>query len=332
MTRRIFVTISGPRYCSIGGAFWPAVANTSPARTSTRSCRGPCWSGLQSAGMPPLPPPAARELAGEVIGPIVIDADDLACLAALLEAQERAAMRAAVLEGVDFPVPVARHHHRHVAEVRRAKRLGPRQLRFQAQECPGVAAEYARLLLGVKLAIGIDPVGDPGEPLGRPAALIDVHAFVSRRPRRPPQWAIARAYSSFTLAALITLFQRSTSSRMKVAVSAGVPPTGSADRSSKRLRISGCLIASAMSALSRATIGAGVLGGATTANQAADANPGSVSAIVGTSGSAVMRLAVPTAISLSWPPFTRASETPRLSNMTSTSPASSPCSAGAEPR
>src|ERR1700682_2349163 len=75
----------------------------------------------------------------------------------------------------------------------------------------------------------------------------------------------------FTLAALITLFQRSTSSRMNVAVSAGVPPTGSADRSSKRLRISGCLIPSAMSALIRAAIGAGVFGGATTANHAADA-------------------------------------------------------------
>src|SRR4030088_157571 len=248
----------------------------------------------------------AREFAGKVIGPVVIDADDLAGLAALLEAQERAAMRATVLEGVDRTVPVARHHHRHVAEVRRAKRLGPRPLRLQAQKCPGVAAEYARLLLGVKLAIGIDPVGDPGEPLGRPAALMDVHAFVSRRPRRPPQWAIAKAYSSFTLAALITLFQRSTSSRMQLAVSAGVPPTGSADRSSKRLRISGCLIASAMSALIRATIGSGGFGGATTAHPAADANPGSVSAIVGTSGRAAMRLAVRTAISLSWPLLTRA--------------------------
>ena len=46
----------------------------------------------------------AGELAGEVIGPVVIDADDLLRLAALLEAEQRAAMGAAVLEGVDRAV------------------------------------------------------------------------------------------------------------------------------------------------------------------------------------------------------------------------------------
>jgi hypothetical protein len=80
------------------------------------------------------------------------------------------------------------------------------------------------------------------------------------------------------------------------------------------------------------TTAAGVFGGATMANHAADSNPGSVSAILGTSGSAAMRLGVATARSLSCPPFTSASDTPRLSNMRSTLPATRSVSAGAEPR
>ena len=87
------------------------------------------------------------ELAGEIVGPVVIDADDLARLAALLEAQQRAAMGAAVLEGVDDAVGVAGHHHRHVAEIGERKLVRRRQFRFKAQEGPGVAAEDALLLL-----------------------------------------------------------------------------------------------------------------------------------------------------------------------------------------
>src|SRR6266568_3896920 len=73
-------------------------------------------------------------------------------------------------------------------------------------------------------------------------------------------------------------------------------------------------------------------GGATMANQAADSNPGSVCAIVGTSGSAAMRRGVATARSLSWPPRTSGNDTPRLSNMMSTLPPTRSVSAGAEPR
>ena len=87
-----------------------------------------------------------------------------------------------------------------------------------------------------------------------------------------------------------------------------------------------------MSALILSTIAGGVLGGATTANQAADSKPGSVSAIVGTSGSDAIRLGVATANSLSWPALTSPSDTPRLSNMISTLPATRSLSAGAEPR
>src|SRR5262249_39287676 len=154
------------------------------------------------------------------------------------------------------------------------------------------------------VAVGIDPVRDAGEAFGRPGAFVDVHRVLLSR-----AGAGARAYSSFTLAALITLFQRSTSARMNAAVSDTEPPTGSAERSARRLRTSGSRTASAISVLILPTIAAGVFGGATTANQAEDAKPGSVSAMVGTSGSALMRFSVPTAISLSFPLFTSPSET-----------------------
>src|SRR5579883_796413 len=87
-----------------------------------------------------------------------------------------------------------------------------------------------------------------------------------------------------------------------------------------------------MSALILSTIARGVFGGATTAYQAADSKPGSVSAMVGTSGSEAMRVGVATASRRSRPLFTNASETPRLSNIRSTLPATRSANAGAEPR
>src|SRR5258708_33883738 len=100
----------------------------------------------------------AGELAGEVIGPVVVDADDLARLAALLEAQKRAAMGAAVLEGVNDAVYVARHHHRHIPEIGGAKAARRRQLGLHAKISPGIAAEDALLLPVLKRPIGINPL------------------------------------------------------------------------------------------------------------------------------------------------------------------------------
>jgi hypothetical protein len=117
------------------------------------------------------------ELAGEVVGPVVIDAHDLLRLAAVLETEQRAAVGAAVLEGVDDAVLVAGDDHRHVAEIGEPERIGRRQLRLQAQEGPGVAAEDALLFLGIEVAVGIEPVGNAGEAFRRPwaPARMDVH-------------------------------------------------------------------------------------------------------------------------------------------------------------
>jgi hypothetical protein len=115
--------------------------------------------------------------AGEIIGPVVIDAGDLLRRAALREAQQRTAMGAAVLEGMDGAVVVAGDHHRHVAEIGEPERIRLRQLGFQAQEGPGIAAEDALLLLRIEVAVGVEPVGNAGEPFRRPwaPARMDVH-------------------------------------------------------------------------------------------------------------------------------------------------------------
>src|SRR6516162_2894721 len=93
---------------------------------------------------------------------------------------------------------------------------------------------------------------------------------------------------------------------------------GSAESCARRSRTSCSRSASFTPALILSTTAGGVLGGPTMANQAADSKPGSVSAMVGTSGNAVIRFGVATPKSLSCPPFTSASDTPRLSNMRST--------------
>jgi hypothetical protein len=127
----------------------------------------------------------------------------------------------------------------------------------------------------------------------------------------------------------MTARQRSISSAKNRAEAPGSVATGSAESSSKRARTSGDLIASAMSALTLLMISRG---GAAMPIQVTEENPGRVSAMVGTSGSDAMRRSVPTASSLSPPPLASGSDTPRLSNTMSQSPASNPCNAGAEPR
>src|ERR1700739_4898393 len=87
-----------------------------------------------------------------------------------------------------------------------------------------------------------------------------------------------------------------------------------------------------MPVLTFSTIAAGVRGGAAAAYQVTDSKPGKVSAIAGTSGRLVMRCGEATAISFNLPALTRWHDTPRLSNMQSTLPATRSLSAGAEPR
>ncbi len=112
----------------------------------------------------------AGEIAAEIVAPVVVDADDVARLAALVEHEQRAAMSAAVLEGVELAVLVARHDDRHGAEVGAAIAVGPRQLGFEAEKIPGGAAKDARLLLVVDVAVRVDPIGHPREAFSGPVS------------------------------------------------------------------------------------------------------------------------------------------------------------------
>src|SRR5262249_32127159 len=112
---------------------------------------------------------------------------------------------------------------------------------------------------------------------------------------------------------------------------AGVPPTGSADRTARRCATSGERIAPSIAAESLSATAAGVPGGATIPTQVAETKPGSASDIAGTPGSEATRCSLHTATALSLPAFTCGSVTPRLSNMRSISPASSAAIAGADP-
>ena len=64
----------------------------------------------------------ARELALQVVGPVVVDAGDVLGVPLVFQHQQRAAMRAAVLPDAQGALEVARHHHRHVADERRTCR------------------------------------------------------------------------------------------------------------------------------------------------------------------------------------------------------------------
>ena len=147
----------------------------------------------------------AGQLAAQIIGPVVIDAGDFFRLATILMTQDRAAMRAAVFEGMDRAFGVAGDDNRHVAEMGRAVGVRLRQFRFQAQEAPGVAAKDPLHFLRIEIRVRINPVRYPRQRVsGQSVMFIPV---LRRNTRR-------RAYCSFTLAALMTLVQRSTSSRM----------------------------------------------------------------------------------------------------------------------
>src|SRR5439155_22826139 len=103
------------------------------------------------------------------------DADDVLRLAAIVEHEQRAAMRAAVLERVQRAVLVAGHHDRHRAERRRAIGAGSRELGFKAEKGPCGPAEYPLLLLLVEVAVGIDPIWHPHDPFGRPVPRLGFH-------------------------------------------------------------------------------------------------------------------------------------------------------------
>src|SRR5690349_22882642 len=98
----------------------------------------------------------AGELAGKVVAPAVIDAGDFLAVALLGQAQQIAAMGAAVNKGVDRAVRAARDNDGHLADRRRDPIAGHRDLRGEAQIAPGRPFEDALLLEPVLLRVSVD--------------------------------------------------------------------------------------------------------------------------------------------------------------------------------
>ena len=98
----------------------------------------------------------AAQIAFQIVAPGVIDALDAPPAPALAEADQRAAMGAAVLERMQPPVPVAAHDHRRLADEGGAPGCGLGQFRLEAQEMPCGAAEQALLLRRIHRRVAID--------------------------------------------------------------------------------------------------------------------------------------------------------------------------------
>ena len=119
----------------------------------------------------PLDPALERDAGqfpGQVIGPAVIDAADLFDVAAPLQAQQIAAMRAAVDKGVDFALGVAGDDDRGLADRRGDVIPRIRDLGGQTQKIPGRALEDPLLFEPVLVGIGVEAERDLGQAIRGP--------------------------------------------------------------------------------------------------------------------------------------------------------------------
>ena len=98
----------------------------------------------------------ADQLAGLVVGPGVVDAGEGAGVAEALQAQLRAAVGAAVLEGVDPAVARPHDDDRHVADRRRLVVAGFGNLAFEGEIVPDRPHEDAFALTGVDRRIVVE--------------------------------------------------------------------------------------------------------------------------------------------------------------------------------
>ena len=110
----------------------------------------------------------ARQVAFQVVGPLMVRADEFLHIAAQLAAELGGTVRAAILEDIDAAILVARHHHRDRADegTREIARIG--DFRFQPDIVPGAALEDLLDLQAVNMIVGIDPVGHAAQTFGRP--------------------------------------------------------------------------------------------------------------------------------------------------------------------
>jgi len=108
------------------------------------------------------------QVAFEIVAPPVIDAGDLLAAALARQAQQVAAVGAAVDERVDRTIRRAGDDDRDLTDRRRDPVAGVRYLAGKAQIAPARALEEALLFEPVLLGIGIEPERHLADPVRRP--------------------------------------------------------------------------------------------------------------------------------------------------------------------
>ena len=132
----------------------------------------------------------AGQLAGEVVGPAVIDAAEFLDVAGALQAQQVAAMGAAVDEGVDRAGRVAHDDHRGLADRGGDVVAGFGEFDREAEVVPGGALEQALLLAVVLVRVGIDPERHLADAVRRPGDAGFRGQTGLGHGRAPPGWCV----------------------------------------------------------------------------------------------------------------------------------------------
>src|SRR5215467_6071872 len=110
----------------------------------------------------------AGEVALQVVRPRVVHALEVLGRPSVVEGDEGAAMRAAILEGPDGTVGRAYHDHGHLAHEGGTEVTGLREIRLQAHEAPRRPLEDAAELRAVVRLVLVEPVGNARQAIVRP--------------------------------------------------------------------------------------------------------------------------------------------------------------------
>ena len=130
----------------------------------------------------------ALQPAGKIVAPRMIDAGQRLGVAAFLQADQRALVRAAIDHRMDRAVLVARHDDRHFADCGEAPVARIGNLDLQAEEIPDRPAEQPLLFLGIDRGIrehaerhARHAVPRPDQIVGKIVCHRDVHRLPPRQ-------------------------------------------------------------------------------------------------------------------------------------------------------
>ena len=115
-----------------------------------------------------VPERDAEQIALQAVGPGMVDAAEVLRVALVLQANHRAAMRAAVFECIELAVRVARDHHGSIADERAAEVARIRHLGFEAQITPVRTTKDRFLLVRIDFVALEQRIGHARDALGGP--------------------------------------------------------------------------------------------------------------------------------------------------------------------